>query len=231
MNREIAYVTSIPEEAKEKVTAKQDGGTKKRAEYYIDGELVGIREFFPAGEVDYEVAFKNGVKHGTDYRWYAPDQLLSREPYENGVPHGTAYEWGRNGTLLGTYTLEHGTGIDLWWEDWADGSENLAEVYYMRDGARHGFEWWLHADETRVWHERHWHKGIEHGIERRWNSQDRLRRGYPRYWVNGERVTKAKYLREAARDPTLPLFQAEDNAPQRTFPPEIARHLRHSSQT
>jgi hypothetical protein len=135
-----AYISSIPEDAVEKVRAKQADGARKRAEYFLNGELVGERSFHSSGELEYEHAFRNGVKHGWQYRWDTPGELLSAEPYENGVPHGTAYQWASDGRLLGTYTLEHGTGIDLWWQDWMDGTVDLAEVHYMRNGLSHGFE-------------------------------------------------------------------------------------------
>ena|SRR5258708_35981028 len=101
----------------------------------------------------------------------------------------------------------------------------LSEIRYMKDGLRHGFEWWLDTYE-RVVEEHHFYQGQEHGIVRAWNRQGRVRRGYPRYWVHGERVNKAKYLKASERDPNLPPFRKEDNEPARTFPPEIRQHLR-----
>ena len=225
MNRDTVYLSSIPEEAREKVTARYGKIGKKRAEYYVGKELVGIREFFITGEPEGEWVFRNGVRHGTHCRWYEPDKLLSCTPYENGLAHGTAYQWSRDGTLLGSYTMERGTGIDLWWEDWQDGSVNLAEVHYERDGKLHGFEWWLHSDAS-LSQERHWQEGISHGIEREWNFTGGLRRGYPRCYVHGERVTKRQYVKACTKDPALPPFRLEDNSPQRVFPPEIAVRLR-----
>lgn len=226
MDRDTAYVSSIPVEAKEKVTGRNDNGSPTRTEYYIKRELVGLRLYHPSGEISDEYAFRNGQKHGWSYRWDHPGELLSAENYEDGLPHGTAYQWRSDGTLLGSYTLEHGTGIDLWWETWSDGDENLAEVHYLKDGAPHGFDWWLDANEKSVWWESHWQTGVQHGIERQWNGKAHLRRGYPRYWIQGERVTKAKYQRAAAKDPRMPPFRAEENRPERMFPPEIACHLR-----
>jgi antitoxin component YwqK of YwqJK toxin-antitoxin module len=225
MDRDTAYVSSIPKEAREKVTARYGKIGKKRAKYYIGKELVGIREFFITGEPEYERAFNNGIRHGMHYDWYDPGKLSSCAPYENGVAHGTAYQWGNDGKLIGSYTMERGTGIDLWWQDWSDGSAELAEVHYERDGNSHGFEWWLNSDGT-LREERYWQEGIWHGIEREWNFEDGLRRGYPRYYVHGERVTKRQYVKACTTDTTLPPFRLEDNSPQRVFPPEIAVHLR-----
>jgi antitoxin component YwqK of YwqJK toxin-antitoxin module len=225
-DRDTAYVTAIPAEAEERIVERYEDGARKQAEYWLDGERVGARYFDASGAPDNEWAFRKGVPHGTRYVWHEPGQLASAEPYEEGVPHGTARQWSRyDGRLIGSYTLERGTGIDLWRQDWSDGSVELAEVHYMRNGRPHGFEWWLNEDQRSVWQERHWKDGERHGIERDWNIEGRLRRGYPRYWVQGERVSKRQYLRTAARDPSLPPFRAEENEPQRTFPPEVAEHL------
>ena len=225
-DREKAYQTSIPPDAEERITEQYPDGSKRKAEYWLDDERVGQRSFHPTGELEDEYSFRNGVKHGRQYRCDLPGQLGSVEPYENGVPHGTACQWSDyDGRLIGTYTLEHGTGIYLWRQDWSEGHVTLAEVYYLRGGKRHGFEWWVNYDQRSVDEERHWADGELHGIERDWNQQGRLRRGYPRYWVHGKRVTKRQYLRAAASDPTLPPFRPEDNDPARTFPPEIAEHL------
>jgi hypothetical protein len=224
MDRDHAYVTLIPAEAEERVTDSYPDGTKQRAEYWLNGALAGMRGFDPNGERESECPFRAGVKHGMEYRWDAPGKLLSAEPYENGLPHGTAHQWADDGRLMGRYTLDHGTGIDLWWQE-RDGPDYLAEVHTMRDGRWHGFEWWLNEDQQSAHIERHWSHGYRHGIERDWNIRGRLSRGYPRYWVHGERVTKRQYLKAASQDPSLPPFRPEDNEPRRTFPPEVAQHL------
>jgi len=74
--------------------------------------------------------------------------------------------------------------------------------------------------------EYYWVQGILHGIERSWNTKGGLSRGYPRYWVNRERVTKAKYVRAAQKDSQLPPFRLEDNQRLREFPAEVAQHIR-----
>ncbi len=70
----------------------------------------------------------------------------------------------------------------------------------MKEGKWPGFEWW-DEDQKSVHAEHHFWENLQHGIERRWNIQGRLSRGYPRYWVNNKRVTKREYLRVCAEDP------------------------------
>ncbi len=95
----------------------------------------------------------------------------------------------------------------------------------MRRGHRHGFEWWINESQASVYEERHWRDDQAHGIEREWNSEGRLRRGYPKYFVAGRQVTRRQYIRAAASDSSLPPFRKAENRPRRAFPPTIARHL------
>ena len=112
--------------------------------------------------------------------------------------------------------MDHGTGLDLW----RHSNGELFEERHLKSGGRHGFERLWGDGNTRVWSEQHFHDGLSHGIERRWNAAAKLKFGYPRYYVRGERVTKRQYLRAAKNDPTLPPFRPEENRPERTLPPE-----------
>ena len=95
----------------------------------------------------------------------------------------------------------------------------------MRKGARHGFEWWLNADQRSISQERHWSDDQAHGIEREWDLNGQLRAGFPKFYVRGNRVTRRAYEREQQHDPSLPAYRTEQNRPQRQFPPVIARRL------
>ncbi|MDI1475132.1 hypothetical protein [Polyangium sp. y55x31] len=218
------YRSFIPKTAIERVLTWHPNGAKQRAEYLVGDEVVGERHFFETGEPCSEKPLRRGKTHGTEYDWYEPGVLTFAEPHVDGLPHGTARQW-INGKLVGTYKMVRGTGIDLWWQLRSDGTRHLSEARYLRDGHREGFEWWIEEDERRVYEESHFRKGLLHGIERQWNRKERLRRGYPKYWVNGKQVSKRAYLAACKRDPTLPPFREEDNAPERQFPPEIVKVL------
>jgi len=218
------YRSFIPKTATERILARYPNGAKERAEYLIGEEVVGERHFHEMGEPSLEIPLLRGRTHGTEYRWDTPGVLLSAEPCVEGVPHGTAKQW-LDGHLVRTYTMVRGTGIDLWWQLRSDGTPYLAEARYLRDGHREGFEWWIEEDQCRVYEESHFRKGLLHGIERQWNREGKLRRGYPKYWVNTTQVSKRAYLAACNRDPTLPPFRDQDNAPERQFPPEIVKNL------
>ena len=221
------YRSSIPKKARENVT-KRSEGKKVWADYLVGGEKVGERMFFDTGDPEHECAFKEGRKDGFEYEWHCPGVLAFARRYVNGFEHGTARQWSDEGRLIGTYTLHHGTGIDFWRQSRSepeDGSWYLQDVCYWKDGKLDGFWWFIDEDQTTVYSERHFLNGQEHGICREWNEHGRLRRGYPQYFVNDQKVAKREYVRACQSDPTLPIFRIEDNDPARTFPPEVAKEL------
>jgi antitoxin component YwqK of YwqJK toxin-antitoxin module len=219
------YQTSIPAAAAERIIATYPDGSRKQAEYLLAGEVVGRRFWDEDGSLSLETPLKDGVKHGVEYTFYANGNLVSAEPYCEGQMHGVTMQWAPDGRLIGTYTMVRGTGIDLWRWVRPDGSIALSEVRYYKDGERHGFEWWIIWDQRNVSEEQHFLEGQPHGIHRDWNLRGRLRRGFPKYYVNGQRVTKRQYLAACKRDATLLPFRAAENEPARTFPPEIQREL------
>lgn len=220
------YRSSIPKAARERILADRIVGRQKfKAEYILKRKVVGVRQFDENGLVEFECPLRNGVTHGTLYD-FCDGVVTFAEHYSNGLAHGTARQWSTDGELIGTYTMEHGTGLDLWRLEgkWEDGGVYLHEVRYLKDGNWHGFEWWLNEDQKSVHSENHFWENLQHGIERSWNSEGRLRRGFPRYWVRNVRVTKRKYLRECLKDSSLPPFRGQDNLPTRKFPPEVRAH-------
>lgn len=218
------YRSSISKAAIERVIERYPSGAKKRVEYRVGPEAVGTRTFHETGEPEGEWPERSGVRHGLEYRWDEAGVLLSAEPYVDGLPHGVAKQW-QEGELIGSYTMVRGTGWDLWWGRRDDGERCLCEARHVVDGHRDGCEWWICDDQRSVYEESHFRRGTPHGIERRWNSEGRLRRGYPKYWVNGTQVPKRAYVAACKRDATLPLFREQDNAPGRRFEAEVAAAL------
>jgi hypothetical protein len=200
-------------------------GYDRLTECVVDGEVVGRRVYNKAGRIVTETPLKDGKRHGREFEWDDDGTLLSVEPYFEGQIHGLAKQYGRSGKVIGTYRLVHGTGYDIWrWECW-EGFAPVSEVHSMKEGVPHGYEWWMDPDQRSLDHERHWCKGKYHGIERRWNYRRKLHRGYPKYWIHGDSVTKNQYLKAAKSDKTLPPFRAKDNSPRRQFPPAIQKLL------
>lgn len=221
------YRSDIPAEAEETVTAHHPNGARRETALHLDGALVGRRYYDEEGWLEGELPLRDGLAHGWQYRWHDGAALMHAEPWVQGQIHGTASQWDADGRLLGTYTLDHGTGLDLWWQRDDGGAVVLAEVHPLRQGRLHGRQWWFREDGT-IWLEVPFREGKQHGVERSWNRQGRLKRGYPRYWRDGARITRRAYLRAAARDPEVPPVVAEENHPERRFPPEVQAALRPS---
>ena len=117
MNAAEAYISAIPEHAREEdITAKHGAGRGKLVKnYYLGRSFVGKRVYGTNGLLKCECSYKNGKRHGWEYEWYENGQLSEALPFDNGREHGTARVWGSSGALLGSYTMDHGTGIDFWW--------------------------------------------------------------------------------------------------------------------
>ena len=191
----------------------------------LDGQVVGRRAYTQDGKPVLETPLKSCQKYGREYTWDEDGGLLLVEPYVEGKIHGLAKQYSRSGKIIGTYTLVHGTGFDIWRQECGEGCVFISEIHSLRDGLPHGYEWWFTSEQGSIWHERHWYEGEYHGIERMWNSRGRLRRGYPKYWIAGQAISKRKYLKVARMDTTLPAFREKDSLPRRKFPPEIERLL------
>ena len=218
------FKSDIPANVIEQTTRefRRDGRAiyHRMTDCLLNGEVVGRRAYGEEGQLVTETPLRNGSRHGREFQWDDDGTLISIEPYLNGKIHGTAKQYGRDGSVIGTYSLHNGTGYDIWRAE-SEGAFYISEIHSLRDGLPHGYEWWLTEKPRILWHERHWREGKYHGIEREWNIAHKLSRGFPRYWINGERVSKPKYLRAAKKDSSLPPFRVKDNSPRRRFPVEI----------
>ena len=221
--------SDIPKEAEERLVSeyRQKGPLiyLQIIECIFRDQVVGQRAYNGDGILVRETALKDNKKHGREFVWNDEGTLESVEPYFEGKLHGVAKQYSRKGKIIGTDRCVHGTGFDIWRSEGEDGPVGISEIHSLQDGMPHGYEWWLKEDQRSLWHEHHWREGISHGIERMWNNKDTLKRGYPKFWIQGQAVSKRVYLKAAKGDSTLPVFRAEDNRPQRRFPPEIENLL------
>ncbi len=221
--------SDIPQNAKELETRAYSQGKGfvyfRVMECILDGQVVGQRCYDGDGNLRIETPIRDGKRHGREYIWNESGALELIEPFFEGKRNGLAEQYGRNGKVIGTYRFKHGTGFDIWRWEREDGTTFISEVFSARDGVLDGYEWWLNEDQRSVWHERSWHKGKLHGIERMWNAKGRLKRGFPKYWIQDQAVRKHVYMKAAEKDKTLPGYRDKDNQPQRKFPIEIDQLL------
>lgn len=185
--------SDIPANAREIVVSPS-------ARVYRAGEkVVGRRWFNEHGVLTLETPLRDGKKHGREISWNDDGTLSLIEPYRDGRIHGTARQY-QDGQLIGTYKMVRGTGYDVWRIQIANGPLHVSEIHFNRNGSLHGFVWWLNEDQKSVHDEKHWHEGRLHGIDREWNFDGRLRRGFPKYWLHDRAVTNRQYLAAARRD-------------------------------
>ena len=204
----------IPLNATELVVKWWDNGSKQSAFYFLDGMKVGCRWFEPDGHLTMEYCLHGELKHGP-FRTYHDDGTLCEDAfYIEGKEHGETKQYDEAGNLIGSYKMYHGTGVDLWYAR----RGVLSEERYSKEGIRDGFERWWNEDQRTVCEECHYKCGVEHGIERRWNERGRLKRGYPRYYINGRRVSKRQYVKASERDESLPKYVTSEDAPSRQLP-------------
>lgn len=206
--------TMIPDAAQEIVEATFESGAKRTAFYELDGERVGFRCWSEDGSLGLEYGMRGGVMDGPFRAFWENGQLSEERTYVDGKEHGITRQYDADGALIGSYTMDHGTGVDLWFGY----AGVLSEERHYLDGQRHGLERWWRGDNTTVSQEEHYWQGKAHGIFRQWNHQGRLRRGFPRYFVGGKRVTKRQYERARRADPALPPVVPEENLPNRQLP-------------
>ena len=190
---------------------------------FVMGNFVGQRVYNHKGVLVLETSMKDGLKQGREISWDDDGNLLSIESYAKGKIHGTAKQYGHNGRLIGTYKMKHGTGFDIWRQEDEQSGVFVSEIHSLTDGLPNGYEWWFSSRQQDLMHERHWHLGKLHGIERVWNSNGRLSRGYPKFFIEDQTVSKQKYTKMALIDKTLPSFQEKDNLPYRKLPTGIKK--------
>ncbi len=153
-----------------------------------------------------------GQWHGLEREWDESGRLFYRTRFVHGLQHGWQEQWDEQGRSLVRTSFVRGTGLDLWFS-----GGGCWEERHMVDGLREGYERQWVGRRT-VFHEQSFRAGLEHGIERRWNDRGALARGYPRYFVSGERVTKRAYLAAHESDPSLPVYRREHDRPGRRWP-------------
>ena len=208
----------IPQDAREVVNDTYDNGAKMRTSYFVDGREIGWRYWDISGIVLMEYQMRDGKRHGRYCHYHDNGMICEEGSYEDDKEHGEIRQFDETGKQIGSYVMDHGTGLDLWFHS----AGILAEEREYCDGKRHGFERFWNLDNRSVGVECHYWNDLNHGIFREWNWRGRMRRGYPQYYVMGNHVTKRQYERACRTNPTLPPYDSDDNSPERPLPAEVS---------
>lgn len=202
--------------AREDIVGRYPSGAKRQSEYWRRGERVAEVLWEEDGNPCWAWGLRDGKKHGPEVEWWDNGQISFVQPWVDGVLHGVVSHHDEKGNLLLETRYVRGTGVDLWCDRH---SRTLSEETRLEGGHLRERRWW-NPDERTVWMEEQWADEGEHGIFREWNGRGRLRRGFPRFFVRGQRVDRRTYLRRARLDRTLPPYRPGDDDPRRELPAE-----------
>jgi|SRR5579863_2075608 len=225
MNRK-GYKSLIPKSAREVVDKCYPHGTKAESSFFVARKRVGRREWWDDGQLMSEWGLKDGKKHGNVLDFDPNGQLSFVEPYRNGRPHGKATQFASDGSVLICYIMQDGVGLDLW----CQGDGKLSEERYCPADGELGYTRWWNCDNKSIHSEQSWlNSSGWHGILREWNTGERLRRGFPQFYVKGQRVSKKQYCRACESDSLLPQYIPEKDQPFRNLPPEYLAQMKSRS--
>lgn len=205
----------IPEGAAERVTQLDEHGRKTASEFWFRGKLAGRAFWNSDGTPCLAYGLRDGVVVGHQLE-YEDGAIIYVEPFVDGVHHGRAKQFRSDGRLLLVSPFspfKRGTGTDFW----CDKRGRLAEEHPLVRGRPSGTERWWNPDQKSITSETEWLDGEWHGAKREWDDE-RLVRGFPKFFVRGERVAKRAYLKLAGKDPSLPPYRPEADLPERTLP-------------
>lgn len=230
------YRVDIPENATEVVDSRHQNGQREKCSYFQHGKLVGHRLWTESGLLEHEYGCRDGRRQGYELLYHKTGNLMAAIPWSRGVLSGMGRQWSRDGRLIVEWTVATGTGVELIcsalvghehgeYMSAGEGDPVLSIERHWVDGKRSGVERWWAGDNLHITDEMYFRDDGPHGIWRSWTARGTQRRGYPRYFINGQKLSKQAYLRRAARDETLPPFRPEDNAPIRPMPGEFLRYL------
>jgi antitoxin component YwqK of YwqJK toxin-antitoxin module len=203
----------IPDGAEETRSEDADGFSTVR--YLVEGRLALLASFEKSGEPAHAMTFDTaGLPDGLEREWHSSGRLRYEARYRHGLQHGLQRQWDEQGRLIVRTRFVRGSGLDLYCGDLRPGV--VSESREIVDGLRHGFErWWTDGKLTQ---EKRFFRGDEHGISRSWTLAGKLERGWPRFVLRGQRVTRHAYARACTSDASLPRWREKDDRPSRARP-------------
>lgn len=106
-------------------------------------ELKIEKTYYPNGQIESEVSFKNGIPHGPHKHWHENGILAWEWTCKDGVIDGIGKQWDSSGNLLVTFEIVNGTGIQKIWDEtqqcfvegtWHKGRMTGRIRSYLKDG-------------------------------------------------------------------------------------------------
>jgi hypothetical protein len=169
----------------------------------------------PDGRVMHEQPLdRQGRAHGIEIERDDAGAVVWSATWVHGTMHGPLIQFDGHGTPLLITQFVRGRGTDLWMT-----CGRISEVRELLDGVRHGVERW--GDPERPTEEGYFAHGRRHGVFREWTSSGRLRRGFPRFYLDDARVTRRTYELALERDSSLRPYSAREDSNARAMPAAV----------
>lgn len=178
------------------------GGRKAQVAWSRAGRLLSERYFN-----------RDGRAHGMEVSRFENGSIEWQVRWVSGQMHGLARQFSVKGRPLSRSRFQKGKGLDVWITN-----GELSELRELHGSVPHGVERW--GDPSYPEEEGHYLNGKRAGIFRRWRGVH-LEKGFPQYFVDGDEVSRAKYLRERLRNPKLPPDRRKDDSRTRPLHPGL----------
>ncbi len=154
-----------------------------------------------------EYGLRNNQMHGWFRTWYSNGMLCEESYYLEDKEHGIAKQFNDQGELIGTYQMNYGTGVDLWYQEKASWRKNdtikMVSATATNVGGM-GITKPFTVSST-------FSKALNMAFIESGTRKVRLGRGFPKYFVKGEKVTLVQYLKACSQDESLPKYLESDN--------------------
>jgi antitoxin component YwqK of YwqJK toxin-antitoxin module len=100
---------NIPDSSEEKLVPlteyQIENKFSKRAQYYLNGKLVGERAWYGNGQLAYEMPIKNHMQHGVYRVWDKDGKLITITPYRKDRVHGVCKQWDEKGVIQESFCI------------------------------------------------------------------------------------------------------------------------------
>jgi hypothetical protein len=159
-----------------------------------------------------------GRAHGIEIEYDDSGAVVWCATWVHGSMDGPVVQLDERGVPVLVTGFEGGRGTDLWMS-----CGQISEVRELLDGAPHGLLRW--GDPTRPSEEGYFVRGQRHGIFREWESDGRLRKGFPRYYLDDARVSRRVYEAARVEDPSLRPYVAREDVNRRAMPEAVREAL------
>jgi antitoxin component YwqK of YwqJK toxin-antitoxin module len=100
---------NIPDSSEEKLVPlteyQIEDKFSKRAQYYLNGKLVGERAWYENGQIAYQMPIKNHMQHGVYRVWDKDGKLITITPYRKDRVHGVCKQWDEKGVIQESFWI------------------------------------------------------------------------------------------------------------------------------